>query len=212
MAKLIDLTGQRFGRLTVMERAENAKDGHARWLCKCDCGGEIIVVRGDLRDGKVKSCGCLRKETAAQIGASGALHGKRNTRLYSIWHSMKARCYNPKHKFYKIYGERGIIVCREWLNDFQAFYDWAMSHGYSDGLTIDRIDNNKGYAPENCRWATQKEQCNNLRTNRHYVVNGETRTLPEWCELFNIDYGKAKNRLRNGWSIEEALDLVPRKK
>lgn len=212
MGKLIDLTGQRFGRLTVVERAENAKDGHARWLCKCDCGGRITVARGDLRDGKVKSCGCLRKEIAAQTGVSGTIHGKRNTRLYNIWHGMKTRCYNPKHKFYRIYGGRGIIVCREWINDFQAFYDWAITHGYTDTLSIDRIDNDGPYSPQNCRWVTQKEQCNHLRTNRHYEVNGEIRTLPEWCTFFNVDYGKAKNRLRHGWTIEEALDLVPRKK
>lgn len=213
MGKLIDLTGKRFGRLTVIERAENANNGHTRWLCQCDCGGKTIVERGDLCTGKVKSCGCLNKEIAVQIGTLGATHGKSNTRLYNIWSRMKARCYNSKDTFYKIYGGRGISVCSEWRNDFQTFCDWAVSHGYCEGLTIDRIDNDKGYSPDNCRWASRTQQVRNRKVTKKYALNGESKTLAEWCEIYQKGYSKVWARvLRSGWTIEEALDLVPRKK
>ena len=149
MPKLNDLTGQRFGRLTVLERTE------LKWLCKCDCGNKKIVAGGHLVSGDTKSCGCLRIK-----------HGMRNTRLYSIWHGMKERCYNTKHKFYKHYGGRGIKVCEEWKNDFQTFADWALSHGYADNLTIDRIDVNGNYEPSNCQWATNAEQQRNKRNSK----------------------------------------------
>lgn len=213
MGKLIDLTGQRFGRLTVVGRAENAKNGTAQWLCQCDCGGTIIARGGNLCRGGTRSCGCLRKELAARQGHLSATHGKIHTRLYCIWKGMKARCYNPHDPYYGRYGGRGITICEEWVHDFQAFYDWAMSHGYSEDLTIDRIDNDKGYSPDNCRWATTKEQARGMSTNRRLTIGRETKTLAEWCEI----YGKKRSTVRAridfyGWTIEEALDLVPRKK
>ena len=160
MGKFIDLTGQKFGRLTVIERADNTKQGQAKWLCQCDCGRKTVVMGKSLRNGNTKSCGCLQKET---IGYKRTIHGQTNTRFYRIWCGMKSRCYNKKNPHFHLYGGRGIKVCNEWLKDFQTFYDWAIANGYADNLTLDRINVNGNYEPSNCRWITRKEQNNNKR-------------------------------------------------
>lgn len=163
MSTLKDLTGQRFGRLVAVERAGNDKYGRAKWKCQCVCG-EVLVCHGiNLRQGRTNSCGCLKEEVSRRHSVT---HGKRKSRLYSVWSDMKNRCYNPKIHNYHRYGGRGITVCDEWRNNFQAFYEWAMANGYDENApkgqcTIDRIDNDKGYSPDNCRWVDVKTQNSN---------------------------------------------------
>lgn len=125
--------------------------------------------------------------------------------LYSRWKAMKQRCYNPKHTYYKNYGARGISVCDEWKDNFLNFYNWAISTGYREGLTVDRIDNDKGYSPENCRWATKKEQGRNLRTNRPITIGGETKLMCEWAEISGISSANILKRIRRGWKNEDLI-------
>lgn len=166
MTKAIDLTGQRFGMLTVIEKTGLDGKGRSRWLCKCDCGGTSIVRLSDLRGGQTKSCGCLRSIT---MRAMVFKHGGKGTRLYRIWKCMKTRCNNPNHPSYKNHGARGIKICEDWLKSFEAFRDWALANGYQDDLTIDRKDNDGNYEPGNCRWATYTEQLNNRRPRKKVV-------------------------------------------
>ena len=173
MAALKDITGQRFGRLVVIDRAGSDTQGLATWLCKCDCGRSCVVRGAAMRKGNTKSCGCLHVEGARIRRTS---HGKSNTRLNGIWSVMKQRCYNSSNKNYNRYGGRGITVCDEWRNDFQSFYDWAMANGYDENAptgqcTLDRIDNDKGYSPDNCRWVDMKVQRHNRSDAR--VKNNE---------------------------------------
>ena len=177
-----DLTGQRFGRLTVIEFVPNDKP-HAYWKCQCDCGNTIKTTTCSLRSGHSASCGCLNRE---KIIASCRVHGQWNTRLYRIWDKMKTRCYNSNSKAYKDYGGRGITVCDEWKNDFKAFYDWSMANGYTDELSIDRIDVNGNYEPSNCRFADRKTQQRNRRDNIKIEYQGEKQCLVDIARLLGI--------------------------
>lgn len=193
-----DLIGQRFGSLTVVEYV-GGKDrkSYNSWLCKCDCGETMVVTASRLKYGTIKSCGCVTKHKKS-------MHGESRTRLYSIWAGMRYRCSNEHSHIYQYYGGRGISVCTEWENDYKTFSDWAKANGYADNLSIERIDVNGDYCPENCRWASPKEQSNNMRANRVIEWNGEAHTLMEWSRILNISYPTLSSRLAK-WDVERAF-------
>lgn len=204
--KFKDISGQKFGRLTVIYRLHNHHDNkNTHWLCVCECGNLTEVSRPNLINGHNKSCGCLNAEKRKTTHTK---HGKCKTRIYTIWINMKSRCYNKNDKAYKNYGERGIKVCDEWLNNFEAFYDWSINNGYNDSLTIDRIDVNGNYEHSNCQYVTMKQQARNKRNNRNITINGDTRCLLEWCETLGLKYQTVFARLNEyNWTIEQALEL-----
>ena len=199
--KRIDITGKRFSYLVVQEYVGVDKRSNPLWLCKCDCGNTKIVRGSKLKEGEIKSCGCMHHKHG---------HGLTNTRLYPIWRTMKARCIDSNSQKYPSYGARGITVCDEWLKSFDSFYKWAMSNGYADHLTLDRIDNDGNYCPENCRWATPKEQSNNTRSNHFVEFNGEKHTISEWSSITGISKSALYHRFSRGWSVDMALS-VPQK-
>ena len=200
--RLIDMRGLRFGRLVVIDQAGNAKYGGALWRCQCECGNEKIVRGADLRSGHTQSCGCIHSES---LSARNEKHGETGSRLYNIWSGMKQRCGDPHASNYQNYGGRGIKVCDEWVNSFEAFRDWALANGYRDGLTIDRKDNDGPYSPENCRWATRKEQSGNRRKLYSITHNGETHTVREWAEILGIPADRIRERLKRGLPTEKVL-------
>lgn len=199
MAKFIDITGKKYNRLTVIKRLENTDSGAARWLCKCDCGNETIVRGCNLKNGAVKSCGCLLHKPKP------TKHGMCKTELYARWAAMKSRCSSKNKRTYKDYAGRGITVCEEWLA-FEPFVKWALSNGYKKGLTLERINNDLGYSPANCKWITLGEQANNRRSSRLFTYNGKTMTLVQWCKEFDVDYRLAHNRINKlTWDFERAI-------
>ena len=209
--KLNNLIGQRFGRLVVLSRADGSK--YTQWHCKCDCGNECDVLAGNLVKGHTTSCGCFREENRPNLRKT---HGERNSRLYSVWCKMKDRCYCVNNPSYPRYGGRGITICDEWRNDFVAFRDWAYSNGYDETAsygesTFDRIDNSKGYSPDNCRIVNEQIQANNRRTNKLVTYNGETHTVAEWSRILGINQGTLTAGLWAGRTIEHYVnDFKPR--
>lgn len=190
-----DLTGRRFGRLIVLG-IDDRGTRKTYYNCFCDCGNTKSIRADSLICGAIRSCGCLKKEQD-NINLARDTHRQSKTRLYKIWQGMKKRCENPNNKRYIDYGGRDIKVCEEW-HDFTVFYEWAINNGYSENLTIDRINNEDDYKPSNCRWATKKEQANNRRTNVNITIGNTTKTLREWCDIFQVNYQKVEARhIRN---------------
>ena len=184
MAKALDLTGERYGNLTVIKRVENSKNGHSNWLCRCGCSWK-------------------------KAGERTFKHGMKNTRLYYIWSSMKKRCFNENEPSYLQYGGRGISVCNEWKENFKAFHDWALENGYDENAergecTIDRIDVNGDYEPSNCRWVSMKEQSRNRRNTIYLNKDGEKIPLSEICEKQGLNYSRIRGRMARGKTFEEA--------
>jgi len=202
-----DIKGLRFSRLTVLYLAGCDQSRTVYWVCICDCGVETVARGTSLRSGAIKSCGCLRKERLDKSITTHGLTGGRNhtLRLYRIWRNMKSRCFNPKTPKYKNHGGRGITICPEWM-DYKPFHNWAIANGYQDDLTIERIDNDGDYCPENCKWATYKEQSLNSRQNHIISYKGKSKTLKEWADSMKIKYSTLRARLiQYGWPIDLAL-------
>jgi len=197
--KFIDLTGKKFGKLTAIS-IDHKNGTRVYWNCICDCGGKRIVSNDHLRRGDTTDCGCERKHIPHRWK-----HNMSNTRIYTIWALMKARCSNPKRKEYHRYGGRNIKVCNEWL-DSAKFIEWSINNGYSDELTLDRIDNNGDYCPENCRWVSRKVQSNNRKCNRNITHDGVTKSITQWANDNNMPYYVLKKRIDIlGWSFERAI-------
>lgn len=211
MPKLIDLSGQKFGRLTVLKRAEN-KGKQTAWTCKCDCGNTTVVSACNLKSGHTHSCGCLWDEVVPTVNNElNTRHGETNTKLHKAWRNMRYRCFTPSCEAYGNYGGRGITVCAEW-ESYEAFRDWSLNNGFGEGLSLDRIDNDGDYCPENCRWVSMKVQQNNRRVNHCITFNGATRTIGEWATVTGIGWTTIKERLKRGWSIGDALTKTPQKR
>lgn len=199
------MISKKFGRLTVLEELAERKHGTKVYKCQCDCGNIVDVRKDMLKSGNTKSCGCLQREKASTTAKNKRIHGKSKTRLYGIYHHIINRCCNKNVLNYSNYGGRGITICEEWLNDFMAFYNWSISNGYNDNLTIDRIDVNGNYEPSNCRWVTPKQQSNNRRSSILLNYNGEIKTIKQWSEKLSCKYGTMVARYHAGWSTKDVL-------
>jgi hypothetical protein len=203
--KVTDLTGQRFGFLTVecIDSIRKRSDGRGTkvfWKCLCDCGQPCVCESSRLTCGVTKSCGCLK------LASHNATHGQSKTRLYYIWVSMKARCCNPRNHAFADYGGRGIVVCSEWRDSFESFRDWAIGAGYSNELTLDRYPNQNGnYEPSNCRWATWPQQQRNRRNTRYVEYEGKRVPLAALAESAGIRVTTLHGRLESGWDLGIAL-------
>ena len=209
----VDLTNQRFGRLSVLHR-DIVPTSKTRWWCQCDCGSPpVSVATNKLRSGKTSSCGCYHRERSAEnIRSLSLTHGMTHTRVYRAWILMKERCCTTKDPEKQAnYADRGIEVCERWLESFENFYA-DMGDPPSEDHSLDRRDNNSGYSPENCRWATRIEQMNNRRVNHVLTFNGQTRTATEWGRSLGILPATILSRIRAGWSIERALTTKARTK
>lgn len=202
--KLKNLIGQNFGRLTVIERGDNNKSGAVQWICQCICGNKTIATANNLQNHSTQSCGCLAREITIK---RSTIHGHtitKRTKEYIAWSGIKMRCYNKNFKDYFRYGGRGIIMCEKWKNNFQAFFD-DMGYCPSNKNSIDRIDGNRGYEPDNCRWANWIEQARNRNSNHIIKYKGVKLLLIDWARITGLSRYTISKRLKNGWTIKSAL-------
>jgi len=203
MGKRLDINpGDRYNRLAIIREVEKIHNTRT-FLCKCDCGNERSITLIQLRLGQTKSCGCLKNEIFIK---RNTIHNLSRTDLYRVWTAMKQRCLNKSCDAYKYYGGRGITACDDWVNGFINFYNWAELNGYKKGLTIERVDNNGNYEPENCIWVTQKHQNTNKRGNRIIEYQGHALCVSEWSIKLGINRNSLIKRLNN-WSVEKALTM-----
>lgn len=202
-----DLTGMKFGKLTAIKIVGRSKAGRLMWLCECECGKTSVVDSNSLTQGNTKSCGCGKYGNNKKYGSIPS----HKQRLYNIWLGIKDRCFNQNNKNYFRYGGRGIGMCSEWVNDYEVFRNWALNNGYKKGLTIDRVDVNDGYNPNNCRWANWYTQANNRRNSHYLTFEGETRTISEWARVLNVKESLIRQRIWKGWDVIRALTEPARK-
>lgn len=210
MSRIVDHTNKRFGRLVALSRGPK-KDNRptSYWMCACDCGNVVNIRMDHLSSGKIQSCGCIRKE---HIGSVNVSHGMSGCSEYGIWENIKKRCYNPKNIGYHRYGGKGIVMCDEWRDSFEAFYR-DMGPRPSSAHSVDRRNGKEGYAKNNCHWATHIEQANNTSTNIFFTLDGERKTLAMWCREFDVNYKTVHWLLtRKGMQFEDALDLMIKRK
>ena len=204
-----DHTGEVYGNTKVIDFSHIDNGGNAYWNCMCgQCKKIYTTSIHNLKRAKHPICEKCRLENARK---SHTTHGKSDDRLFTIWMNMKARCYRKTSKDYPNYGGRGIKICDEWINNFQEFYDWAIKNGYSDELTIDRIDVNGNYEPDNCRWATREEQENNKRNSVYYEIDGVKHTISKWADLYNMPKELVRTRVKRGMNIKKALTYPKQK-
>jgi hypothetical protein len=201
MAEFIDLINKKFTKLTVISRAENASYGSARWNCVCDCGAKVVVNGSRLIGNGTKSCGCLQKSNARKRVLK---HGMFGTKEYKTWESMIQRCTNPNSGSYKSYGGRGIKVCDEWINSFENFHKDMGDR--PEGMSLDRIENDKDYSPENCRWATNSQQHRNTSRVVILTFNDKSQCLLDWAKEIKVSPGTVRNRLKQGWDLEKIIN------
>ena len=206
MAHFKNIINQRFGRLTVIAICDYKKNGNTTWTCKCDCGGKKDIVGFNLKIGGTESCGCLHKESTGLINRT---HGKTRTPTHNSWINMKRRCRDPRNNRYHIYGARNISVCASWINSFENFLSDMGER--PDNMSIDRIDTNKGYYKENCKWSTAQEQANNTRSNNYITHNGKTLTHSQWSRMLGKNSMLVGRRIRSGWSEDRAVTTPVRR-
>lgn len=205
----MELTGRKFGRLTVLGFSHSEKY-IKYWTCRCECGTIKSIRQQSLLSGNTTSCGCYQKERSKSIGERSLKHGDFGTKLYGIWNGMKTRCYNKNHKYYADYGGRGIKVCDEW-KDYIGFKQWAIPAGYHEGLSIERIDVDGDYCPENCKWIPLSEQNRNKRNTIHIKYEGKLYTMKEIAKITGLKERTIKGRYERGWSPEKIFN-TPLKK
>lgn len=211
--------GTRFHKLVVLGQPFRVRAGKSMWkkvkqfcVCQCDCGGFVACSLNDLVANKMKSCGCWRVHIAVTMGHKNLRHGQVKTRLYDLWHGMKLRCHTKSTPSYPSYGGRGIRVCDEWNESFEAYRDWALANGFADGLQIDRINNDGNYEPDNCRWVTCQVNQNNRRSNVNVTYAEETKSIGDWardgrCAVTRLTLWRRYQR--SGWPFGKALTTPP---